>query len=67
MSKPVRVRDKRTGHTYTTTEAAVAKQAAHLEILKDHPATDQDGRFLAPKPNIKPTAKPAASSKENSK
>ena len=51
-SKFVRVRDKRTGHSYTTSEENAKKNAKHLETLTSpaHPATDTNGRPLPIKP-----------------
>jgi len=49
MPKPkwTRVRDKRTGHHITVAHV----NAEHHEVLKDHRATDLNGRPLPPKYN----------------
>lgn len=49
MAKFYRVRDRETGHEYTT---ALFLQGVH--ILLDEPAVDADGRTLPAKPNPNP-------------
>lgn len=48
----VRVRDKETGHEFTTKVVG-----SHLVVLKDQPAVNKRGKPLPPKPG-KPEPKP---------
>ena len=43
----IRVRDSRTGHKYSVTAAALAKDPGHLTAVQE-PATDGRGRPLPP-------------------
>ena len=63
----VRVRDKVTGHHYSTSEALAKANPDRYERI-GQPAADINGRPLDPKPNIKQTrTKAADTSKEATK
>lgn len=59
MTKFVRVRDKTTGHQYTTT-AVRAAQNPNLQVV-DRPATNVSGHPLPPKYRVKAAASKPAS------
>lgn len=59
MTTWTRVKDKRTGHQYSTAHV----DSEHHEVLKDAPAVDAMGNVLPAKPNVNQKASPASDSK----
>lgn len=64
MAEPQRVKDKDTGHEFTTRRAALPD---NWEVLKDKRAVDARGRDLPAKPKTSVSKKAASKSSTTSK